>query len=184
MQQVMNLHLRCYTVPSCYQVLNIASLYIQFLPARLKKKVFLKRQVYISLYCAYKGRGPSFFFSLTLSSWVIATTQIYQLQIKGAFATGIRNRWEDQGAVLGWKVQLFLWLVSGNVSQWHSFSSSSALWRITYCNLKSCSSSQHSICVINTPKLAHMMKIVGFHLFVKIWFAYLLTCYPSADDPC
>lgn len=120
-----------YSVQSCYQALNIDSLYIPFLPARFKKwnGPFWTSGVYFTL-LFIQGPGPisfPFLLPLTPSPWVIATTHIYQLQMKGAFATGIRNRWGNQGEALWWKVQLFWWLVSGNVSQWHAFSPSSAL---------------------------------------------------------
>lgn len=128
---------------SCYQALNIASLYIPFLPAKFKEKkkcLLWTSGVYFILLFIQKPGTLSFplLLPLTPSPWVIATTHIYQLQIKGVFATGIGNRWQNQAEALGWKVQLFWWLVSGNVSQWHSFSQSvsSALWRLTYCKLK------------------------------------------------
>lgn len=50
-----------------------------------------KRQVYISLYGSHKNwySSPLFFLiPLITSPWVIATTHIYQLQMKEAFAAG------------------------------------------------------------------------------------------------
>lgn len=130
-----------YSVQSCYQALNIVSLYIPFLPARLKKEK--KKRSYLNVRCIFHCTvhtrlGPlSFLFLLPLTPfpWVIANTHVYQLQMKEAFATGSGNRWGNQGEALC-EVQLFWWLVAGNVSQWHSFSPSSALWRLTCWKLK------------------------------------------------
>lgn len=69
-----------YSVQSCYQALNIASLYIPFLAARFKERngPFWTSGVYFTL-LFIKGPGPlSFPFLLPLapSPWVIATTHI------------------------------------------------------------------------------------------------------------
>lgn len=60
-----------YSVQSCYQALNIASLYIPFLPARLKKEkkkgpIWTSGVYFTALFIQGWGPSPFFFFSLSL----------------------------------------------------------------------------------------------------------------------
>lgn len=84
-----------YSVRPCYRALNIASLYIPFLPDWKKGGLFWTSGVYymILYYTRSWCLSPFLFLSLSLhllDLW--ATTDVFQLQMRKTFATWTGNR--------------------------------------------------------------------------------------------